>query len=127
MRHIRKMAFEEANECVSIPQMRILGSIDEGFDQVSSLARMMGVSQAAISKMVDVLTDRELVTRKVGDDRRVIRLTLTEKGEEMNRRVHTLIEGKLDIVLKNLTKQDKEELKAGLKVLSKVFGRESLL
>ncbi len=127
MRHIRKMAFAEADDSISIPQLRILASINEGFDQVSTLAKFMGVSQAAISKMVDGMVERELISRSDTDDRRVTRLKLTKKGETLNNKLHSSIEQKIDVFIKDLSKTEKDDLKAGLKVLSKVFSSEKLL
>ncbi|GEM_PF-2426742 len=127
MRHIRKMAFEEANDCISIPQLRILGAIHDDFCHVSVLAKIMGVTQAAVSKMVDGLVERDLVLRQNCVDRRAVKLVLTKKGSAINQKVRVSIERQIDILLKELNKDDKDKIRDGLLVLSKVFTHESIL
>lgn len=126
IRNIRRMSYAEANDCVSIPQLRFLTAIGEGLDQTSILARTMGVSQAAVSKMIDGMVERDWVERLSDEDRRVTRLVLSEKGKRLNQKVHSAIEDRIDVLLKDITKEERQTLKSGLQVLSKVFNSESL-
>lgn len=126
IRNIRRMSYAEANDCVSIPQLRFLTAIGEGLDQTSILARTMGVSQAAVSKMIDGMVERDWVERLSDEDRRVTRLVLSEKGKHLNQKVHSAIEDRIDVLLKDITKEERQTLKSGLQVLSKVFNSESL-
>lgn len=126
IRNIRRMSYAEANDCVSIPQLRFLTAIGEGLDQTSILARTMGVSQAAVSKMIDGMVERDWVERLSDEDRRVTRLVLSEKGKRLNQKVHSAIEDRIDVLLKDITKEERQTLKSGLQVLSKVFNSESV-
>ncbi len=86
----------------------------------------MGVSQAAVSKMIDGMVERDWVERLSDEDRRVTRLVLSEKGKRLNQKVHSAIEDRIDVLLKDITKEERQTLKSGLQVLSKVFNSESL-
>lgn len=125
MRVIRKIVLDYADDSLTLPQLRILRFIQEGCGQVSGLSRTLGVTQAAISKMVDGLVEKEYITRSSGTDRRVTKLDLTEKGEAVNSSVHLILEAALDTRLKNITKSEKEDLSKGLAVLTKLFNNES--
>jgi len=67
---------------VTFSQLKLLKMVSrtEGYS-VSNVARFLGVSTAAASRAVDRLVRRGLVDRAVSaDDRRAVRLSLTEEG-----------------------------------------------
>jgi DNA-binding MarR family transcriptional regulator len=86
-----------------MPQYRILANIRRGIDQVGEIAERHGVSQPAMSKMVEGLVQKRLVRRVPHPcDRRQIHLHLTPKGDrffeetrkkaqlQLSRNIHTL-------------------------------------
>lgn len=127
MRTIRSMLDEESNECLSMPQLRLLRMINLEINQVSRIAKTLIVSQASVSKMVDVMEEKGYITRSSGIDKRVAILKLTSKGEKIHQSVQSAIEQKLEKLMKGLTKKNKEDLIAGLDVLNKVFSSESIV
>ena len=127
MRTIRSMLDEESNECLSMPQLRLLRMINLEINQVSMIAKTLIVSQASVSKMVDVMEEKGYITRSSGIDKRVAILKLTSKGEKIHQSVQSALEQKLEKLMKGLTKKNKEDLIAGLDVLNKVFSSESIV
>lgn len=127
MRTIRSMLDEESNECLSMPQLRLLRMINLEINQVSMIAKTLIVSQASVSKMADVMEEKGYITRSSGIDKRVAILKLTSKGEKVHQSVQLAIEQKLEKLMKGLTKKNKEDLIAGLDVLNKVFSSESIV
>ena len=127
MRTIRSMLDEESNEYLSMPQLRLLRMINLEINQVSMIAKTLIVSQASVSKMVDVMEEKGYITRSSGIDKRVAILKLTSKGEKIHQSVQSAIEQKLEKLMKGLTKKNKEDLIAGLDVLNKVFSSESIV
>lgn len=127
MRTIRSMLDEESNECLSMPQLRLLRMINLEINQVSMIAKTLIVSQASVSKMVDVMEEKGYITRSSGIDKRVAILKLTGKGEKIHESVQLSLEQKLEKLMKGLTKKNKEDLIAGLDVLNKVFSSESIV
>jgi len=70
---------------VTFSQLKLLKmvSLTEGYS-VSNVAQFLGVSTAAASRAVDRLVRRGLVDRTVSaDDRRAVRLSLTDEGEAL--------------------------------------------
>jgi len=66
---------------LTIPQFRILAHLELGPTNHCDLANWIGVSLPAISRMVNILEDRNLVIRdRQRKDRRYVHLTLSEEG-----------------------------------------------
>jgi DNA-binding MarR family transcriptional regulator len=75
---------------LSMKEYDVLYTLSKCADPVSlsELNRHVLLSQPAMSRMVDRLAGRGLVTRSTDpDDRRGVRLSLTEAGRELQRRV----------------------------------------
>lgn len=80
--HIRQVAMEQFD--LSVEQFHILRNIRRGLDSVSDLAEVKNISRPAVSQAVDALVLKGLVTRTPdAQDRRHIRLALTEAGNEL--------------------------------------------
>ena len=78
--HIRVEA--EENFDITVNQLHMLRRIHFGKDSASKLAVDKHISRAAISRAVDVLVNKGLITRTQNpDDRRYIKLALTDEGE----------------------------------------------
>ena len=66
---------------LTMPQVITLDTLARGSQTVSSLSDLLRITPGAVSRLVDHLVRRQLVTRKEGDgDRRRKTLSLTEKG-----------------------------------------------
>ena len=69
---------------LSVPQFRVLAQISRGFGHVADIASLHGVSQPAMSKLVNNLVEKGLVLREHdSEDRRVINLFLTKEGSRL--------------------------------------------
>ena len=80
--HIHHEATE--NFGITVGQFHILRRIRNGLDSVSRLADDRHTTRPAISRAVDVLVNRGLVTRTQNpDDRRHIQLSLTVEGQAL--------------------------------------------
>jgi len=76
---IRGAAAEQFN--LTVEQFQVLRRIRRGFDSVSAIAEDARTSRPAVSKAVDGLVNRGLVSRLTDpNDRRHIQLSLTEEG-----------------------------------------------
>jgi DNA-binding MarR family transcriptional regulator len=79
---IREVSSEEFN--ITVEQFHILRRIHKGSDSVSKLAEAKQISRPAISRVVDVMVKKGLVTRSQDpSDRRYVRLSLTDEGKSL--------------------------------------------
>jgi DNA-binding MarR family transcriptional regulator len=66
---------------LTLPQMITLDTLARGSQTVTNLSDVLQITPGAVSRLVDQLVRRQLVTRKEGDDdRRRKTLSLTKKG-----------------------------------------------
>jgi len=80
--HIRRNAFE--NYQISEGQFQVLRRIRRGSTSVSSLAQVSGTGLPSVSKVVEALVKRGLVTRSQDpNDRRRVPLALTTQGQQV--------------------------------------------
>jgi DNA-binding MarR family transcriptional regulator len=88
----------QIGEDLTIDQHYLLGYIQRAGECTSSeLAEAFDVNKSAITAIINRLADRDIIQRARDDnDRRVVYLTLTEKGKELNQKtqekVHLLVE-----------------------------------
>lgn len=81
IRLVKSEISSAAEGTISHPQFRILSNLSRGANSVSQLARDQGVSQPAMSKMIDLMVEKELVRRSNASvDRRQTHLEITKKG-----------------------------------------------
>ena len=75
---------------ITVQQFHILRYINHGIISVSDLAEARCISRPAISQVVDVLVNKGLVSRQHDpDDRRYIKLVLTENGSSLLKAIFT--------------------------------------
>lgn len=106
----------------TVPQFRVLAQLCRGHLCLSEVAEMIGTSLPAMSRLVDGLVKKKLVSRlPYANDRRQVQLSLTSLGEKkfLSLRTKTLSKFEKDFSL--LSESERSTLKAGLQVLSKVF------
>lgn len=82
---------------LTLGQLRFLELVAHGEESgVSDIARSVGISNAAVSRTLDKLVELGLMTRRPGtDDRRTVRLGLTEAGDAVLADYRTRIESAL--------------------------------
>ena len=122
MRIIRTELRALAKSELTVPQFRILAHLTEGPLNNGQLADIQGVSVAAMSRMVDGLVRRELLTRTVGaNDRRQTLLALTPSGRETMDRITKAVQKSLAERISKLSTKPKKDLASGLDALEEVF------
>ena len=103
---------------LTIPQFRILARLESGPTNHRDLAEWIGVSLPAISRMVNLLENRELVIRdRQRNDRRYVHLTLSEKGSAFFKKCRTDGQKSLSKRFTNMSVENKKYLIDALKIL----------
>lgn len=104
-------------------QVQILSVLAEGQRTVSELAARQHVSLPSMSKTINMLVERGWVERvEVPEDRRVVRLRLTEQGRDSLRAAHQAMVHAVDEVVSHLTPEEAAALSRGLDILYSAFG-----
>lgn len=117
---IRGAAAEQFN--LTVEQFQVLRRIRRGFDSVSAIADDARTSRPAVSKTVDGLVNRGLVSRLTDSaDRRHIRLSLTEEGALMMNGIFDETNAWLDTKFSRLSEPEQEQLLAALDLLHKTL------
>jgi DNA-binding MarR family transcriptional regulator len=82
MQHLRQTMRGQTSPDLRVPELRSLAFLRHNpGSNLTDLAEYIGVSLPSMSKLVDTLNYRELITRQPDlQDRRRVRLTLTEAG-----------------------------------------------
>lgn len=108
---------------LSVPQFRILASIFHGRNRVGEMAKHLGVSQPAMSKMVEALVGKGLVQRDThAKDRRQVPLKFTDTGKKIFMKVRKELQLKLSKRIEGMTSEDCVALERGLEQIEIVFG-----
>lgn len=112
---------------VSLVHLQVLMLLDgEGPHAMHALAEALDVSQASATGIVDRMEQRGLVERvRDDDDRRVIRVALTESGRQLLARMAAERRERLSQVLAELTDVELESFLLGSQALRRA--RERLL
>ncbi len=109
-------------------QFQVLHRIKtENKKTVSDLADCMAVSRPAISRAVDELVKAGLLEREGDpDDRRVIYLKPSDKGEEIIAQIHAKNDLIMQSIFSSLTSAELENLSEAFRILEKVFEKDSI-
>jgi DNA-binding MarR family transcriptional regulator len=118
---IREVATAEFN--ITVEQFHILRRIHKGRDSVSKLADAKHISRPAISRAVDVMVNKGLVTRSQDPaDRRYVQLALTEEGQSLLEAIFSRNRAWMTSRLVSLEESELIAIRAGMSALSKAFG-----
>jgi len=117
---IRGAAAEQFN--LTVEQFQVLRRIRRGFDSVSTIAEDARTSRPAVSKAVDGLVNRGLVSRLTDpSDRRHIRLSLTEEGARVMNGIFDEANAWLEAKLSRLSEPEQQQLILSLDLLHKTL------
>jgi DNA-binding MarR family transcriptional regulator len=108
---------------ISVPQFRAMGYIDRNQGaSLSDLASHIGLTLPSMSKLVDGLVGRKLVTR-ISDalDRRRICLSLTPLGRNELKAAHHFTEKYLADQMAGLSEADLQAIARSMQVLKRLF------
>jgi DNA-binding MarR family transcriptional regulator len=93
-------------------QARLLCVLAFGPRGMADLAQCFGVEKAALTGLVDRAERRGLVRRTpVPDDRRALRVTLTDSGRQAAAAFHAEVTAELNNLLAQLTPRDREHFR----------------
>jgi DNA-binding MarR family transcriptional regulator len=122
MREWRKELHSGLPDGLSINQFRVLFFVGVGHGSSSYLARQLGVTPAAMSKMVDVLVQAKLLSRDPSEtDRRQVVLKLTRSGQSIVKRIRAEVEKRMQTHLNDLSQREQKQVSDALALLQKVF------
>ena len=98
---------------ISSQQMGILMALTLGLAATPfELSKVLGIDTGLMTRMLDKLEAKELLQRSRSlEDRRVVNLALTEKGEEVAAQIPEVAPDVLNAHLKNFNKTEFEELR----------------
>ena len=117
---IRRSAVEKFQ--MTEEQFQVLRRIRNGSASVSALAEASQTSRSAVSKAVDALVRRGLITRSQDlDDRRNVPLALTDEGQRVMAGIYDETEQWLSARFARLTAKETESLLQGMESLRKAF------
>ena len=117
---IRRIAVEKFQ--MTEEQFQVLRRIRKGSASVSALAEASLTSRSAVSKTVDALVRRGLVTRSQDpNDRRNVPLVLTDEGQRVMDVIFTEAEAWLSTRFEHLNPEELETLLKGMETLRKAF------
>jgi DNA-binding MarR family transcriptional regulator len=106
---------------ISSQQMGILLSLTRGIATTPfELSKLLSIDTGLMTRMLDKLESKGFLERSRSvDDRRVVNLTLTDKGKEVAARIPEIAPQVLNARLKKFTKAEFEELR---RLLRKFIG-----
>jgi len=117
---IRRVAAEKFH--LTVEQFQVLRRIRRGMASVSAIAADSRTSRSAVSKAVDTLVNKGLVSRSQDpNDRRNVPLALTAEGERVMSIIFDETETWLAARFASLDEQERAHLKAALDLLHKAF------
>ena len=121
MRHMRHWP----GGALSLIHLNVLAVLDlDGPLPMRGLAETLDVSQASATGIVDRMEQRGLVERqRDGDDRRVVRVALTDEGRSLIAGMATERREHLAMMLDQLTDDELEGFLLGARALNRARGR----
>ncbi len=125
MREFRRQMRKVRPADLSIVQFRVLAFLNRNKGaSLSELADHIGLVLPSMSKTVDWLVKRGLVTRHISTiDRRRVMLELTSKGTEIFRTVRKAAEERISEKLAELSSDERIAVINGLRIMNKAFGQ----
>jgi DNA-binding MarR family transcriptional regulator len=92
----------------------------------SEFSRRMGLSPSRGSRIIDRLIRRKYIMSRQGeDDRRMVRITLTQKGRVARQKIEDRMTECEQRILQHLSKPQQREMKTNLMLLANAMTTES--
>ena len=126
MQTIRGQLRSHRRADISVPQFRAMAYIDRNAGaSLSDLANHIGLTLPSMSKLIDGLVSRRLVTRTAhSTDRRRICLSLTPLGREELKAAHRSTERYLADRMSGLGETELQAVAQAMQVLKSLFAEE---
>jgi DNA-binding MarR family transcriptional regulator len=117
---IRKVA--AVNFHLTVEQFQVLRRIRKGIDSVSALAEANRTSRSSVSKAVEALVNKSLISRRTdARDRRHVHLSLSGEGERVLSAIYAETEAWLAARFARLTLEELELALQAMDSLQKAF------
>lgn len=122
MRQIRLSNRSHRGNELSLPQFRVLAHVWRRPKMNKELADDIGLSVAAMSRLVGGLSTRGLVKRVINDeDRREAYIEITREGLTLFKGIRARTSKRVEKRLKSLNDRDKEALARGLVLITEIM------
>lgn len=118
--HSIRDEMRSGREHLTVPQFRILGAISRGLNHNKEICELLGVSEAASSRMIDHLVQEGYIQKKTNTaDKRQSDLSLTPKGDKFNTVVRKDAKKRIEAKLQTLSEEEQFKVVEALKILQK--------
>jgi DNA-binding MarR family transcriptional regulator len=122
MNEWRKVMNDGLPQGLTVNQYRVLYFVSTGFESQCLMAKHLGVTAAAMSKMVDGLVEKKMITRKGHlEDRRHIILSISASGKKIVKQMRLQVEKRMQAHLDVLATSQQKEIEKALITLQSVF------
>lgn len=120
----RMLSFNSEVENLRAIELYVLLYIaQKGPQKMSDLAQVFSMTKSNITFLIDSLEKKELVERsRSNQDRRVIKICLTKKGEDIYKQMLKDFSKLIDQVSRQIPVKDLSVISDGFERLSKLFG-----
>ena len=115
IRRYSQVRFSEAGLEITVDQWLVLKKISdsERITQIE-LANAIFKDRASITRILDLLLSKKLVTKEAGADRRAYELTLTAAGEKFMEQAFMIVKNVRKKGIESLTEKEQDQLRQSL-------------
>jgi MarR family transcriptional regulator, organic hydroperoxide resistance regulator len=115
--------FNKNSNDLNITQYKLLFHLEkEGAQNVSDLAKSVHITNAAVTTITDQLLADDYITKdRSKTDRRVVNITITDKGRKIVNNMKKEQQNKMKEHFRKLTEEDIQHLKRIFKLLNENF------
>ena len=104
---------------VTVQQCHTLEALTKGPVPMNKLADEVALHQSTLTRVVEKLEEKELVTRsRPADNQRVVEVALTERGKSLYARIDAASTQMIENILELVTSEERAAAVRGLEVLS---------
>ena len=108
---------------LTFPQLSVISMLEKhGKQKVSELSLKIGLSDSTVSGILDRLEQKDIIRReRTKDDRRVVKISLTEKSQKFFNDFRQKKEEYFTQLLKILSDKEIKDIIKGLEILNRVL------
>lgn len=118
MQSIREEMRQGRGDKLTVAQFRVLAAVNRGLCHNKEIGDLLGVSEAAISRMIDVLVQEALIKKVMSKkDKRQTVLSLTSEGQKLYSFIKSDARTKLKVKLDSISSEDLAKVVLGLEIL----------
>lgn len=124
-RKLVRTAFAQIEEDITLPHLEIMKTLkEEGTRHIAEIGERLQIPKPQMTRLIDRLEDLRIITRMADTtDRRVINITLTDKGRRIIEELDQVIVGSIKVKLASLTEAELRELSVALKKLGDILSK----